>query len=107
MMQCEGWRRKGGAFTMGPPEWSRCENDAIVMLTVTQESTQKMPACDACWREAIERGIKIELVHPLDESVTDCDNCELKGGCIEQPKTPGCRMYKKEHAEIEEQSCIT
>ena len=64
-MRCEGWRRTGGAFTLGKPVWSQCENDAIVMLEVEQEKTEKMPSCLECWNEAKEKGIKVLSAEPL------------------------------------------
>jgi len=65
-MQCEGWRRTGGAFTLGPVKWEQCTNDAIVTIEVTQDGkTEKMPACLKCWNEAIETGIKISEVLPV------------------------------------------
>lgn len=63
--RCEGWRRYGGAFTLGPVRWEQCKNDATVTLTVEQETTERMPACMECWREAQERGIKIHASEPL------------------------------------------
>lgn len=65
-MRCEGWRRKGGAFTLGPVKWSQCENEAVVMLRVKQETEQGLPACMDCWKEAIERGIEILDSRPLE-----------------------------------------
>ena len=64
-MRCEGWCRKGGAFTLGPVKWSQCENEAAVMLLVKQETEEGFPTCMECWREAIERGIDILDSHPL------------------------------------------
>ena len=66
-MRCEGWRRYGGAFTLGPPEWRQCENEAVVMLTVEQEAVSKLPACGECWKEGIEKGITILKVEPIEE----------------------------------------
>ena len=46
-MQCEGWRRTGGAFTFGPVTWDQCENDAIANIKFTQgkESIKTLPGC--------------------------------------------------------------
>lgn len=49
-MRCEGYRRYGGALTMGKPVWEQCKNDAVVMLTIAQE--ESLPACLVCWEEA-------------------------------------------------------
>ena len=64
-MQCEGWRRNGGAFTLGPITWKQCENEAIVMLTVKQEKVEDLPSCMECWLEAIEKNIGIIKAVPL------------------------------------------
>lgn len=59
--QCEGWRRKGGAFSLGPVTWSQCENEATAILTVTQDGeTRDFPACGTCWNECIEKGMDIK-----------------------------------------------
>jgi hypothetical protein len=63
--QCEGWRRYGGAFSLGPTKWKQCTENAIVMLTVKQEKEEELPACNMCWKEAIEKEIKILKVIPL------------------------------------------
>ena len=68
-IQCEGWRRKGGAFTFGPVNWSQCENDAIVNITVTQDGkTETMPGCKTCWNEAIDNKIEISEVVPMKDT---------------------------------------
>lgn len=65
--QCEGWRRSGGAFTLGPVQWKRCENDAIVNLTVEQDGKiQTIPACMQCWGEGLERGIDVKSATPIE-----------------------------------------
>lgn len=64
--RCEGWRRTGGAFTLGPVRWQQCENTAIVRLTVTQAGeTEQISACLECWREATGREIEILEAVPL------------------------------------------
>lgn len=61
--RCEGWRRRGGAFTLGPVKWYQCENAATVEIAVAQDGqTVKYPACPDCWREATERGLDIQGV---------------------------------------------
>jgi hypothetical protein len=64
-IQCQGYRRHGGAFTFGPVTWKQCTNDAIVMLTVKQEKAERLPACNDCWKECIEKGIKIIKAEPI------------------------------------------
>lgn len=65
-IQCEGWTRKGGAFTLGPVQWSQCENNAIVNLEVTQDGkTDTQPSCQECWNTAIEMQIPIASAIPL------------------------------------------
>jgi len=62
-MRCEGYRRYGGAFTLGPVQWEQCSYDATIILTVVQDGkTQTMPACGKCWKEAVENKIEIKSV---------------------------------------------
>jgi len=59
-IRCEGYRRLGGAFTLGPSTWTQCKNKAIVSLLVKQNGkTQRLPACQKCWNESIATGIAI------------------------------------------------
>ena len=69
-VKCEGMRRRGGAFTLGPVEWEQCSNDAIVMLKVKQDDgTGEFPGCDACWRECREtKGMKVLEARPLTDA---------------------------------------
>jgi len=66
-IQCEGYRRRGGVFTLGPVSWSQCSNQATVQLTVTQErQTKTFPACEVCWKEALHSSaIKIKKAVPV------------------------------------------
>ena len=65
--RCEGWRRRGGAFTLGPVTWAQCDNDAVVMITAKQkgEDVKTFPACMECWNEALQFKIEILEVVPL------------------------------------------
>ena len=64
--RCEGWRRYGGAFTLGPVTWEQCKNPGIVILTIDQgEGTKKLPACKKCWQEAVANCIKILKTTPI------------------------------------------
>lgn len=66
--RCEGWRRTGGAFSFGPPTWVQCPNKASVILEVQQDGViEKMPSCTTCWKEAIDKHIKILSVEPIME----------------------------------------
>lgn len=67
--RCEGYRRYGGAFTFGPVRWERCKEDAVVLLTMTQEGKEsKLPSCLRCWKEARDYpGIVIKAVDTLPE----------------------------------------
>ena len=67
--RCEGWRRYGGAFTLGPVEWRQCENDAIVLLKVRQEKIEELPACAECWKEVLENKIEILESKPITPNV--------------------------------------
>lgn len=72
-MRCEGWRRNGGAFCLGPVTWYQCKNDATVNLTVKQDGkVQTLPSCDTCWSEAITGGIKIIRAEPLRKKGKPC-----------------------------------
>jgi len=64
-MRCEGWRRTGGAFTLGQVEWKQCEKEAIVMLKVKQGKEETLPACLECWNECKEKKIEILGAEPL------------------------------------------
>jgi hypothetical protein len=37
--RCEGWRRYGGAFTLGPVHWEQCEAQGIVRLKFKDADT--------------------------------------------------------------------
>ena len=66
IIRCERWRRKDGAFSFGPVEWTKCENVAIVNLTVVQnDEAKEFPICMDCWREAVKKKIKIVTVSPM------------------------------------------
>lgn len=66
--RCQGYRRYGGMFTLGPVKWVQCENDAVVILEVSQESVEAFPACMDCWSEAIERKISILSARPIERN---------------------------------------
>jgi hypothetical protein len=64
--RCEGYRRYGGAFTLGPVRWEQCPENAIVTLTVEQPGGSAVfPACAICWKEAVEKKIKILKAQPI------------------------------------------
>lgn len=64
--RCEGQRRFGGAFTLGPVEWEQCKKEGIVMMTFMDDGeTKTLPACKECWSESIENGIDIIAVVPI------------------------------------------
>ena len=67
-VRCEGWRRIGGAMSFGPPEWTQCENNAVVMLDVVQDKKrEKLPACQTCLQEALAtRSVNVLAVESLD-----------------------------------------
>ena len=72
MPQCEGWRRYGGAFTVGGvPRWEQCKEEAMVMIEFEQtnqggQEKGTLPACPYCWIEATEtKGITIISVTPI------------------------------------------
>lgn len=65
LTRCEGYRRYGGAFSLGLGRWEQCRNKAVVMLKVEQEQVKTMPACRTCWNEAKAHGLKILSAEPI------------------------------------------
>jgi hypothetical protein len=66
IIQCEGWRRFGGAFTLGPVKWVQCENEAVVILEVVQDDKKtEQPVCIYCWDEGMSHGIQINSAVPI------------------------------------------
>ncbi len=63
-MKCEGWRKEGGAFSLGPVTWEQCKNDATVMIKLQQEGeVSTLPGCQKCWKECIaNKEIKVVSV---------------------------------------------
>jgi len=66
-VRCEGFRRYGGAFTLGPVRWEQCKEKATVQLRIKQDGKkQSFPACDTCWREAERtKGMKVISASPV------------------------------------------
>ena len=70
-MRCEGWRRYGGAFTFGPPQWVQCHEDATVLIThKTKDGEETTPGCNRCWEECIENNVEIIKVVPIPKSTS-------------------------------------
>lgn len=66
-VQCEGWRRHGGAFTLGPIQWKQCPSRALVVLKVIQDDGETdQPSCLSCWNEALTHRIEILEATPID-----------------------------------------
>lgn len=66
--RCEGWRRHGGAFTLGPVTWTQCKEKGVVMLTFRdkdRDSIKTLPACKDCWAECLATGIAIIEARPI------------------------------------------
>ena len=60
-MRCQGYRRYGGAFSLGPVVWRQCKEDAVATLTVVQDGKEELfPACVVCWAECVNTGIQIK-----------------------------------------------
>lgn len=79
-MRCEGWRRNGGAFTLGPVTWKQCENEAVVILEVVQDGkVESLPGCATCWQECIDSGIQINSSRPTQHA-PDVANVTAKKG---------------------------
>lgn len=67
--RCEGWRRYGGAFTLGPVTWKQCKENGSVMLMVKQDNEVKtMPACQTYWQECIDNKVEIIKAKPLGQN---------------------------------------
>ena len=68
-MRCEGYRRHGGAFTLGPVRWEQCKNEATVNLDIKQDGDRGvMPACHECWLEAVEKSVIIYYATPIQNA---------------------------------------
>ena len=70
-MRCEGWTRKGGAFTLGLPTWHQCEEEGTVNIEFKQgnEEITTLPMCNKCWEKGIEKEeIKILSVEPITDN---------------------------------------
>ncbi len=52
MKQCEGFERRGGAFSFGPPQWIQCKNEA--KFIATKKKNEKVPLCPECVQKAKE-----------------------------------------------------
>ena len=68
--RCAGWRRYGGAFTLGRAEWKQCENAATLLLRTVEDGKESdVPACERCWREAVgTQSIAILRVEPIGKA---------------------------------------
>lgn len=65
-IRCEGYRRHGGVFSLGPVTWSQCTGASVVMLTIRKEGEAvTLPACQRCWDECIEGRIRIIKARPI------------------------------------------
>lgn len=65
-VRCEGWRRRGGAFTLGPVTWKQCEAQGIVTLKFKDDrgKVKTLPACKECWAECLATGVTIIEARP-------------------------------------------
>lgn len=64
--QCEGYRRYGGAFSLGPAKWLRCEGKPIVMLTI-EGKDESLASCLKCWNECKANDLPITNAELLNE----------------------------------------
>jgi hypothetical protein len=70
--RCEGWRRHGGAFTLGPVTWKQCEAQGIVTLKFKDPESGKvrtLPACKECWAECLATGVTIIEARPIAPNI--------------------------------------
>ncbi len=68
--KCYGWRRTGGAFTLGLPTWKQCDRKPVVDLTVKQGKEERitLPSCLVCWEECmINPDIKVIKAEPISQ----------------------------------------
>jgi hypothetical protein len=63
-MKCEGQRRYGGVFTLGPVTWVDCPDTPTVLLKI---GGKVLPACNTCWQECIDNKMVIEEVIPIQK----------------------------------------
>ena len=64
--RCEGYRRYGGVFTLGPVKWEQCKENAIVTLKVKQDNKiETSLACQTCWNECLDNKIEIIEAKPI------------------------------------------
>jgi len=65
--KCSGSRRYGGAFSFGPVTWVDCPEKPTVMIRIKHPNGkfENCPACNTCWKEAIENKMKIVKVEPI------------------------------------------
>lgn len=67
-LRCEGMRRHGSAFSLGPVRWEQCKEEATVRLLLLQKDgeVEKLPACPKCWQECIDTlGIEVQGAEPI------------------------------------------
>tara|TARA_Y100000310_G_scaffold56232_1_gene51603 strand:+ start:31532 stop:31816 length:285 start_codon:yes stop_codon:yes gene_type:complete len=72
-LKCNGYRRYGGAFTLGNPEWEKCRETPTVMIKV-KNVKKAMPACPHCWQELLDSdddAQEIESVEPIIDDAGD------------------------------------
>jgi hypothetical protein len=66
-MKCEGYRRKGGAFTFGPVKWEQCQDEPKVMLQI-EGKAEPLPACMECWKEVKASGATVISAEPITQA---------------------------------------
>src|ERR1700749_4394239 len=67
--RCEGWRRRGGVFTLGPVVWEQCDQRGLVRITfIDNGKNRTLPACARCWNECIETGLEIIKTVPITKT---------------------------------------
>lgn len=70
--RCEGWRRYGGVFSLGPVTWVQCQSEGDVLLTIRENGVERtLPACKTCWQECIDTHIDIIRVVPIVDKSGD------------------------------------
>jgi hypothetical protein len=96
LKQCQGFRRYGGAFTLGPVRWEQCKEAPIVLITLISGTTGKpttMPACNTCWLECINQKVELIKVEPYKSTRKDLalnmktDDFKVKAAYTDRKRT--------------------
>lgn len=58
--RCDGWHRRGGAFTMGPVTWSQCSKVPDFHLRIDQgDGVEHFYCCVECFETSVDGKITV------------------------------------------------